>query len=65
VAAHTLEIIVADDGGTDRPGDAPLGGGHGLIGMRERVLLYGGRFDARAVDGGFQVDASIPLEGSA
>lgn len=36
--------------------------GHGLIGMRERVLLFGGVFDAQATeDGGFRVSASLPL----
>ncbi|WP_235006126.1 sensor histidine kinase [Nocardiopsis sp. JB363] len=38
------------------------GGGHGLIGMRERVSVYGGsvRAGPRA-DGGFEVVASLPL----
>ena len=37
-------------------------GGHGLVGMRERVHLFGGRFDAKATEeGGFRVYASLPL----
>ena len=37
--------------------------GHGLIGMRERVVLFGGTFDAAARDdGGFHVHADIPIE---
>ena len=36
--------------------------GHGLIGMRERVRLYGGTLEAGADDaGGFAVHASIPV----
>jgi len=36
--------------------------GHGLIGMRERVHLYGGRFWAAPLpEGGFQVTARLPL----
>lgn len=37
-------------------------GGHGLIGMRERVLMYGGTFSAGPVpEGGFAVRAVVPL----
>jgi signal transduction histidine kinase len=37
-------------------------GGHGLIGMRERVHLFGGTFDAGPnEDGGFLVHAVLPL----
>ena len=42
------------------PGDLP--GGHGVIGMRERVSLLGGEFSAGPLPGyGFQVSAHIPL----
>lgn len=38
--------------------------GHGLIGMRERVALYGGQFSAGPLPGrGFRVQATIPLTG--
>jgi len=38
------------------------GGGHGIIGMRERVSLLGGEFSAGPLPGyGFQVSAHIPL----
>ena len=38
------------------------GGGHGIIGMRERVTLLGGEFSAGPRPGyGFQVSAHIPL----
>ena len=42
-------------------GDGTNGNGHGLIGMRERVSLYGGAFDAGPrPDGTFRVSARIP-----
>jgi signal transduction histidine kinase len=38
------------------------GGGHGIIGMRERVTLLGGEFSAGPLPGyGFRVTARIPL----
>ncbi|MEU6557129.1 ATP-binding protein [Streptomyces sp. NPDC046915] len=50
----------AGSGGRARRAD---GAGHGLIGLRERVAVYGGHFDARRrVGGGFRVRARIPLE---
>ena len=43
-------------------GGAIGGGGHGIIGMRERVSLLGGEFSAGPLPGyGFQVSAHIPL----
>lgn len=55
-----LRIDVTDDGPGARvlPGDTP---GHGLVGMAERVALYGGEFSAApAPGGGFAVSARIP-----
>jgi signal transduction histidine kinase len=46
-----------------RPGLALAGGGHGLLGLRERVTLLGGTFQAGPrLGGGFEVCASLPTE---
>jgi signal transduction histidine kinase len=37
------------------------GGGHGLIGMRERVRMHGGALATGPTDGGFAVRARLPL----
>jgi signal transduction histidine kinase len=41
----------------------PSGGGHGLIGMRERATLLGGDLDAEAANGAFRLRARIPYGG--
>ena len=64
-----LEVEVLDDGrGPDAPGrprgDAPgrAGGGHGLLGMRERVALHDGRLETGSrTGGGYRVWAQLPL----
>ena len=57
---HELELEVIDTGSGGRPGAA---GGHGLVGMRERVSVYGGEIEAGdGDDGGFAVRARLPLE---
>ena len=59
-----LLITVTDDG---RLATGPGGpGGRGLIGLRERIGLYGGELDAGPrPGGGWRVRARIPVEGSA
>ncbi|MYV97534.1 sensor histidine kinase [Streptomyces sp. SID3343] len=56
-----VTIDVSDDGTGD--GKAPVAsGGYGLLGMRERVAVHGGTFEAgHCGDGGFRVAATIPL----
>jgi signal transduction histidine kinase len=58
-----LELQIVDDGtgqGVRTNGSAP---GHGLLGMRERVALFGGQLTAGpGPEGrGYQVDARLPL----
>jgi signal transduction histidine kinase len=56
---HRLELEVADDGHAPAAGD---GGGHGLVGMRERAALFGGTLQAGPrADGGYAVRATLPL----
>jgi signal transduction histidine kinase len=53
-----LEIEVRDEGGAGR---APAPGtGHGLLGIRERVALHGGRVDAGPTGDGYAVRAWLP-----
>jgi signal transduction histidine kinase len=55
--ADALLVVVSDDGRHRPAGRA----GHGLVGMRERTALLGGRFEAGPVaSGGFRVRATIP-----
>lgn len=64
---EALQVEVEDDGShfnevtSARP--AADSGGHGLVGMRERVLIYGGSLHAGPrPEGGFRVSARFPLE---
>ena len=54
-----LEIEVRDNGDGKATSD---GLGHGLIGVRERVKIYGGKMSAGAtLDGGFVLNTRLPL----
>lgn len=58
-----LEVVVTDDGRGPRRGARPGGGGHGLVGIRERAAAHGGT----AVCGpgpqgrGFEVRVALPV----
>jgi signal transduction histidine kinase len=59
--ADSLELEIVDDG-AGAAQTVVAGGGHGLVGMRERVALYGGRLDAgRSKSGGFSVRVLLPV----
>ncbi|MGZ4572481.1 MAG: sensor histidine kinase [Blastococcus sp.] len=53
-------VLEVTDGGPARAGG--LSSGHGLVGMRERVALFGGRLEAGPENGGWSVRAELPLE---
>jgi signal transduction histidine kinase len=58
---EALEIEVSDDG-NGSPSAAPSSG-HGLAGLRERIAVFGGTFDAGPrPDRGFIVRARLPVE---
>ena len=57
-AASTAPVLVAS-------GARAVGGGHGLVGMRERATMLGGSLEAGPrEDGGFQVTAILPVSSS-
>ena len=57
-----VEVEIVDDG-PGANGSSPRIAGHGLVGMRERVALYGGTLDAGPRDGGgFLLRAQLPVE---
>jgi signal transduction histidine kinase len=60
-APHELQIEVSDDGEGGAKSDSP---GYGLVGVRERVQIYGGEMTAgTAPQGGFILSTRLPLSG--
>jgi signal transduction histidine kinase len=56
-----LEVEVVDDGAGSAAGSDGLG--HGLVGIRERVKIYGGEMSAgAAATGGFALTARLPVD---
>jgi len=59
-----LTIDISDNGRGPHPGGDPIG--HGLLGMRERITLYGGTLrTGPRPGGGFRVSVCIPLADAA
>jgi len=58
-----LELHLRDFG--PGPVGVPSPDAHGIVGMRERIRIHGGRFECGAAPGGgFEVRASLPIERS-
>ena len=60
-----VTVRVTDDGrgAAAAPTPPSAGGGHGLLGMRERVAVFGGELTTGPqVGGGFRVSATLPFE---
>jgi signal transduction histidine kinase len=56
----SVTVEVVDDGPASSNGD---GSGHGLVGMRERVAMFGGELETGSLPGGgFHVRAQMPLD---
>jgi signal transduction histidine kinase len=60
-APDGLHIEVRDNGRGAGPSDS---NGHGLVGVRERVKIYGGEMTTEtAIGGGFVLSAHLPVQG--
>ena len=58
----SLDLRIVNSPGTGTPGVDKLGAGRGLIGMRQRLELVGGRLiSASPYEGGYVVHACIPV----
>ena len=58
-----LELEISDTGNGGGGNGNDFGTGHGLVGMRERVAMFGGELvTGRRAEGGFGVRARLPLD---
>ena len=58
-----LKLAVRDDGQAAAAAAELVEAGNGLLGMRERVAMYGGSLAARVrAEGGFELVATLPVE---
>ncbi len=58
----SLELTIRDNGGGESEAAVKASTGHGLIGMRERVALFGGELEAgSSAVGGFTVRSKLPI----
>ena len=63
---NDLELSIDDERGPDAPSAMePAHEGRGLVGMRERVAMFRGRFSAEPTASGFRVTAALPIEEAA
>jgi signal transduction histidine kinase len=59
----SLTLAITDNGTGASPDSLTASSGHGLVGMRERVEIFGGRLEtATSPLGGFTVRAHLPLD---
>lgn len=61
-APDALELSIVDSRGSQAPDVEPAHEGRGIVGMRERVAMLRGTFDARPTPTGFRVTARLPVE---
>jgi signal transduction histidine kinase len=60
-----VRVEIRDDGVGDSARATNAASGHGLLGVRERVKIYGGTMSAGTADsGGFVLRADFPLDGA-
>ncbi|GAB3086466.1 sensor histidine kinase [Micromonospora schwarzwaldensis] len=63
VVDGAVHWAVSDDGRGAAPAVVPVGGGHGIVGMRERVEVLGGRLEAGPTGDGWRVRTVLPPGG--
>jgi signal transduction histidine kinase len=60
--SEELHLRITNSAPSEPARPLPPGGGHGVVGMRERAGLYGGRLQTGpSSDGGYVVDVSFPF----